>query len=306
MNVLVLGGSGMLGHKIFQILQERTSDAWCTIRSAANDAWLDDIDLFHGGNVIWQMDAFDWPRFQDLLRERRPRVIVNCVGVIKQRAAGKDAIPNIELNALLPHRLAALAATWGGRLIHFSTDCVFSGSRGNYSESDPSDAEDLYGKAKFLGEVDAPNSLTLRTSIIGRELSHFKSLLEWFLQQNHKKVQGYTRAMYSGVTTNYLANLTARIIEEQSALSGLYQVTSATISKYDLLSLIRDAFELDVEIVRDDQFFCDRSMTGEKFVNATGYRTPSWRELVLQLRQDPTPYERWRRMEKSSDKVLRK
>lgn len=306
MNVLVLGGSGMLGHKIFQILQQRISDVWCTIQSAANDTWLNEIDLFRGGNVIWEADATDWPRFQGLLRERSPRVIVNCVGVIKQRAAGKEAIPNIELNALLPHRLAALAATWGGRLIHFSTDCVFSGHRGNYSESDLSDAEDFYGKAKFLGEVDAPNSLTLRTSIIGRELSHFKSLLEWFLQQSHKKITGYARAWYSGVTTNYLADLTATIIEEQPGLCGLYQVTGSTISKYDLLNLVRDAFELDVEIVRDDQFFCDRSMRGEKFVNATGYRTPPWQELVLQLRRDPTPYDRWRQNGEGSDKQFQK
>ena len=284
----------MLGHKILQTLQRRISDTWCTIRAASSDSHLKNVELFRGGNVIWNVDVTDWRRLQQLLSERRPKVIVNCAGVIKQRAEGKEAIPNIEVNALLPHRLAALIAAWHGRLIHFSTDCVFSGSRGNYSEEDQSDAEDLYGKAKFLGEVIGRNSLTLRTSIIGRELSQFRSLLEWFLQQHHKRIMGYTRAFYSGVTTNYMADLVGRVIEEQPALCGLFQVTSTTISKYELLCLLRDAYEIDVEIGRDDKFFCDRSMRGEKFVNATGYQTPAWPQLVAQLHHDPTPYDQWR------------
>lgn len=294
MNVLVLGGTGMLGHKVFQILQERIPDTWCTVRSAASDAPFDHIDLFKGRNVLWGVDVADFCRLKQLLVERRPRVIVNCAGVIKHRDQGKEAIPNIQINALLPHALAEICRSWQGRLIHFSTDCVFSGKRGNYSEEDSSDAEDLYGKAKFLGEVSAPGSLTLRTSIIGRELSEFKSLLEWLLQQEHKKILGYTRAFYSGVTTNYLAALVARIIGEQPALSGLYQVTSATISKYELLLLLRDAYALDVKIEPDGSFFCDRSMRGDKFVNATGFHTPSWPELVEELHHDPTPYQQWR------------
>lgn len=301
MNVLVLGGSGMLGHKIFQTLQLRIPDAWCTVRPASTDARLKSIDLFQNGQVIWDVDASDWRRLQQLLSEWRPKVIVNCAGVIKQRVEAKEAIPNIEINALLPHRLAVLSATWHGRLIHFSTDCVFSGSRGNYSEEDQSDAEDLYGKAKFLGEVTGGNVLTLRTSIIGRELSQFRSLLEWFLQQNHNRVMGYTQAFYSGITTNYMADLVGRVIEEQPSLCGLYQVTSTTISKYDLLCLLREAYEIDVEIGRDDKFFCDRSMRGEKFVNATGYRTPAWPQLVEQLRRDPTPYNQWRTTGKQQD-----
>ena len=295
MNVLVLGGSGMLGHKVFQTLQSRLPDTWCTIRASANNPVLQKADIFHNERVICGVDVADWPGLQKLLSEWKPRTIVNCAGVIKQRPEGKEAIPNIEINALLPHRLAALSATWQGRLIHFSTDCVFSGNRGNYTEEDQSDAMDLYGKAKFLGEVTDSNSLTLRTSIIGRELSQFKSLLEWFLQQNHKRIMGYTRAFYSGVTTNYLADLVFKLITEQPALYGLYQVASATISKYELLCLLRDAYGMDVTIEREEKFFCDRSMLGTKFVNATGYHTPQWPELVAQLRDDPTPYDQWRK-----------
>ena len=294
MKILVLGGAGMLGHKMFQILQERIGDTWCTLREATPTGILRKIEFFHGNNVIWNVNASDFSALYRLIAERRPEVIVNCIGVIKQRADAKAAIPSIRINALLPHELSEWCGGWNGRLIHFSTDCVFSGKRGHYSEQDLSDAEDLYGKTKYLGEVSSGRALTLRTSIIGRELSEFKSLLEWFLQQNHKKIIGYTRAYYSGVTTNYLAGLVARIIQEQPALAGIYQVTGDTIPKYELLGLLREAFSMDVEIERDTRFFCDRSMVGRKFVQATGYRTPSWPDLIAELRKDPTPYHQWR------------
>lgn len=284
----------MLGHKMFQRLRESLPDVWCTVRRPLAHPAIRKIGLFHEGNVLDQIDAADWESLQRLLAARRPGVIVNCVGVIKQRSDAKAAIPSITLNALLPHRLAELSQSWGGRLIHFSTDCVFSGKRGNYSEEDFPDAEDLYGRTKLLGEVTAANALTLRTSIIGRELSQFKSLLEWFLSQNHRKIMGYTRAFYSGVTTNYLAGLVARIILQGPKLSGLYQVTSATIAKYELLCLLRDAYGMDVEVQADDKFFCDRSMRGNKFIDATGYRCPPWPDLVAELSSDPTPYEQWR------------
>jgi dTDP-4-dehydrorhamnose reductase len=247
------------------------------------------------------MDVGDLDALERLLLDKRPKVIVNCIGVIKQRTEAKSAILSIAINALLPHRLAELCTRWDGRLIHFSTDCVFSGKRGNYSEEDFADADDVYGRTKFLGEVSTNNALTLRTSIIGRELSQFKSLLEWFLSQNHRKIMGYTRAFYSGVTTNYLAELVAQIIEEQPHLSGLYQVTSATISKFDLLCLLRDAFAMDVDIDPEVKFLCDRSMNGDKFLNATGYRCPLWPELVAQLQNDPTPYGEWKKIGQQKD-----
>lgn len=294
MKVLVLGGAGMLGHKMFQILKERVPDTWCTVRKAEPAGVLGKVELLRDNHVICGVDASDACALHRLITDRCPEVIVNCIGVIKQRAEAKAAIPSIKINALLPHQLNEWCAGWNGRLIHFSTDCVFSGKRGSYSENDTPDAEDLYGRTKYLGEVGSGRAVTLRTSIIGRELTEFKSLLEWFLQQNHGKIMGYTRAYYSGVTTNYLAGLVARIIEEQPELSGLYQVTGATIPKYELLCLLRDAFAMDVEIRPDKGFFCDRSMLGTKFTQATGYLTPSWPDLIAELRDDPTPYKLWR------------
>jgi len=300
MDILVLGGTGMLGHKMFQLLRQRFPRTFCTIRGSIDDEPVRHIDLFQNGQVVERFDATDLAGVEHLLLENRPRVVVNCIGLIKHRPASTEAIPSITVNSLLPHKLAEFCQRWDGRLIHFSTDCVFSGKRGSYREEDFADAEDLYGSTKFRGEVTSGKALTLRTSIIGRELAHFTSLLEWFLSQNHNKVRGYTRAFYSGLTTNRLAEVVAHLIENHPNLSGLYHVTSQTISKFDLLCLLRKAYGLDIEVEPDAEFFCDRSMRGEKFAEATGYVCPAWPELVAQLVRDETPYEQWRATLKST------
>ncbi|OHB72118.1 MAG: hypothetical protein A2W23_00395 [Planctomycetes bacterium RBG_16_43_13] len=294
MKILVLGGEGMLGHKMFQTLLARYPDTACTIFTSLSEPFYRKIDLFHKGKVVDKIDAMNLPVLGEKLRDLRPEFIVNCIGIVKQREETKAAIPSITLNSLLPHRLSEFAMEWCGRVIHFSTDCVFSGNRGNYTEEDPVDAEDLYGKSKYLGEVSTENALTLRTSIIGRELAHFKSLLEWFLGQKGKTVRGFKRVIYSGVTTNYMAQLVSNLISDHPNLSGLYQVTGHAISKYDLLCMLREAFKLDVEIVPDEQEVSNRSMIGEKFFRATGCRTPNWQVLVAKLANDPTSYEKWR------------
>ena len=294
MDILILGGAGMLGHKLFQRLRQSHPETFCTIRGSVNEGALRKVELFHTGNVIENCDASDFSAIERLLLKHKPAVVINCIGIVKQRADAKKPIPSIEINSLLPHRLASVCEAWRGRLIHFSTDCVFSGQQGNYSEEDFSDAHDLYGRTKFLGEVVCGRALTLRTSIIGRELSHRESLLEWFLQQNDMRISGFTRAMFSGVTTNYIAQVIERLIDGHPKLAGLYQVTSPTISKFDLLCLLRDAFQLDVEIDPDSNFFCDRSMKGDKFAQATGLVCPSWPELVAELSDDETPYEKWK------------
>lgn len=294
MRVLVLGAAGMLGHKVFQVLRGRHLETRGTIRGRLSEVPTRHMPLLQTGTIVEDVDALDIASVEALLRQERPDAVVNCVGIIKQRSEAKAAVPSIKLNALLPHLLADTLQEWGGRLIHFSTDCVFSGRRGNYTEEDPSDAEDLYGRTKYMGEVATDNALTLRTSIIGRELQHFGSLLEWFLAQNHGRISGYRHAIYSGVTTNYLAGLVADLLVEHPQLSGMLQVASAPISKHDLLVLLREAYGLDVEITPEDAFFCDRSMRGDRFRQATGYICPSWPDLVAELAADPTPYDEWR------------
>ena len=294
MKILVLGAEGMLGHKMFQLLSQRFQGTWGTVRHAISEPLYQRIPLFGSERVVAGVDAMDLAAVERRLEEIRPDAVVNCVGVVKQRDEAKDAIPTITLNSLLPHRLAARAARWGGRFVHVSTDCVFSGRRGNYAENDVTDAEDLYGRSKALGEVVREGALTLRTSIIGRELANFRSLLEWFLDQEGKNVRGFRRVIYSGVTTNYLANVIGTILTDHPRLSGLYQVVSPPITKHDLLCCLRDAYRLNVEIVPDDSEVSDRSMSGEKFRGATGIPMPRWDSLVAQLASDPTPYPEWR------------
>lgn len=291
--VLVLGGEGMLGHKMFQGLRERFPGTLCTVRGSVRDDALRRIDLFQGPGIVERLDVMQEASLRNVVEELRPDTVVNCVGVIKQRAEATDPIPSITINALLPHKLAEMVRPWNGRLIHFSTDCVFSGRRGGYSEDDQSDAEDLYGKTKFLGEVAASNAVTLRTSIIGRELFEHRSLLDWFLQQRHGRVRGFTRVMYSGVTTNHLSDVVGDVIERFPRLNGLYQVASRPISKHDLLCLLKEAYRLAVEIVPDENEVCDRSLKGDRFNAVTGYACPPWGELVRQLADDPTPYDTW-------------
>jgi dTDP-4-dehydrorhamnose reductase len=291
--IVVLGVAGMLGHKMFQVLKERLSGVVGTAREDLSRPPFNRVELLQGEDVIQGLDVMDFQRLHGILLEMRPSHVVNCVGIIKQRAEAEAAIPSITINSLLPHKLAEWSNEWGGRVIHFSTDCVFSGKRGQYTESDASDAEDLYGRTKFLGEVATENALTLRTSIIGRELVEHRSLLDWFLSQNHKSVRGFKRVIYSGVTTNYMAEVVASVIERRPSLAGLYQVAADPISKHDLLCLLRDAYSLDIQITPDYAEVSDRSMIGEKFVAATGMKTPPWPELVRSLASDPTPYARW-------------
>lgn len=291
--VLVLGGAGMLGHKVFQVLRERFPGTVTMTRRDPKTPPLHRVNLLHGNDVISGIDVQQFDSLEDHLRQLTPDVIVNCVGIIKQRDESRTAVPSIIVNALLPHRLVETAQAWGGRVIHVSSDCVFSGLKGDYSEDDHSDADDIYGKTKSLGEITAPNAVTLRSSIIGRELMTHRSLLDWFLSQNGKKVRGYRRVIYSGVTTNEMALIIAQVIADFPTLSGLFQVVSEPIPKHDLLGLIREAYGLKIDIEPYDDEVSDRSMRGDKFERATGWRPPAWPELVRRLAEDPTPYEAW-------------
>jgi dTDP-4-dehydrorhamnose reductase len=293
MKIVILGATGMLGHKMFQIIRKAFPNTMGMVREDVTKPPFANVALLQGNDIIQCVDATDFSRLQGLLDKIRPDYIVNCIGIIKQSDASRQAIPSITLNSLLPHQLAAFAEGWGGKVIHISTDCVFNGKRGGYTEDDLSDAEDLYGKSKFLGEVQCENALTLRTSIIGRELVEHRSLLDWFLSQKGRTIKGFKRVIYSGVTTNQLGEVLLFIIHRFPHLYGLYQVVSKPICKYDLLCLLKDAYKMQVEITADDREVSDRSMKGDKFHSATGYVCPPWPELVQSLAQDPTPYDQW-------------
>ena len=288
--VLVLGAGGMLGHKMLQASVAAFPDTWGTLRGVIGDYPVSGIDAFHSDRIIERWEASDVAGLRAVLDRLQPQVVINCVGVTKQRSAVRDALSTITINALLPHQLAATLAAWGGRLIHISTDCVFDGRHGNYTEDDLTNAEDLYGRTKALGEVSASNALILRTSIIGRELRSHRSLLEWTLSQNHQTVQGFRQAWWSGVTTNHLAALIVNLIGDHPALAGIYQVSSGRSSKFDLLHLIRDAYGLEMNIVPDDSLVLDRSLSGQKLREALGYQCPPLTQLIADMAGDSTPY----------------
>ena len=280
MRILILGGDGMLGHQLLTSLQPR-HEIKVTLRQDL-PAYAS-TRLFSSDNAYDAVDIRSLERVMEVMADFRPDAVINAAGIVKQRPDAKESIPSLEINALLPHRLAVLCKGTGARLIHLSTDCVFSGEKGNYVESDPSDAEDLYGRTKYLGEVHDGNCLTLRTSIIGRELSRRKSLLEWFLAQAGP-VRGFTKAIYTGFTTQEMSRIMEKMLLEYPQAAGVYHVSSDPISKYDLLLLFREKLGHDIEIIPDDGFCCDRSLDSTRFRSEFNYTPPSWPAMIEELR----------------------
>jgi dTDP-4-dehydrorhamnose reductase len=296
MKILILGGSGMLGHKLWQTLASRF-DVYVAFRRACSAYQL--LGSFDETHMIESVTAEDPTTVRNALAAIRPEVVINCIGIVKQGAAAKDPVTSITVNSLFPHQLAKLCLESKARLIHLSTDCVFSGRAGNYSEKDVPDAGDLYGRTKLIGEVEGPGCLTIRTSMIGRELQGSNGLLEWFLSQRGKHVRGFKRAIFSGFTTQALSHLIAEIVVSHPGLEGIWHVAADPISKFDLLTLVKQTYGFAAEIEPDEEFRCDRSLDGTRFLAATGIRGPSWPAMIENMRDDPTPYEDIRRMRDS-------
>lgn len=293
MKVLILGATGMLGHKLVQVLSERF-DTVATMRGTLDD--LPQYSLLRDFNIVQSVGIDDIPRIEDLISEFRPDVVINAIGVIKQLPSSKDIVRTLEINSIFPQKLADLAVRRAFRLITISTDCVFAGTNGNYTEEDTPDALDLYGRSKQYGEVSGKGCLTLRTSIIGRELSTSHSLIDWFLSNENRTVKGFANAIYSGFPTIVLANIIESIILKFPDLEGLYHVSSSPINKYDLLEIVRRNAGVDIEIIRDEEFVIDRSLNSERFRQVTGYIPPSWPEMIGQMFADPTPYSELKRI----------
>lgn len=282
----------MVGHKLWQRLQ-REFQTYATIRGGSSR--LQALKISDAGRLICHVNTCDFDSVVNAVRTVRPDVVINCIGVVKQCAESQDPVTAIGVNALFPHRLARLAGAAGARFITLSTDCVFSGKRGAYSELDTPDATDLYGRSKLLGEVQGEGCLTLRTSVIGRQLENNYGLIEWFLSQEGKTIKGFTKAIFSGLTTHALAEIIAEIIENHGSLHGVWHMASEPISKYALLNLVRDAINLSVDIIPDDTFVCDRSLDGSRLHAKTGIAAPSWPVMIERLFKDPTPYEQFRK-----------
>lgn len=293
MKVLVFGAGGMLGHQLCRTLSNRMEISG-TFRKEASH--YEPYKLLRDDHAFSGIDAENLDCIGTILRRIQPDAVINAVGVVKQRNEAKTAVISIRINALFPHQLAQLCERTGTRVIHISTDCVFSGVRGNYSETDFPDATDLYGRTKLLGELASPHCLTLRTSIIGWEIENRAALLEWFAGQRGQRIKGYHRAIYSGLPTSVLANLIGDLLELRPDLSGLYHVASRPISKYDLLVKLGAALRWnDIMIDQDEEFFCDRSLNGTLFQRKTGWQAPSWDDMIRILASEWPFYQTFRK-----------
>jgi dTDP-4-dehydrorhamnose reductase len=285
--VLILGAGGMLGHKLMQLWPAKY-DVIGTVRKS--------VRTYHCGGIINRdllidnVDVNDFSLLENIFSRIQPHFIINCVGVIKQLEAANDPLIAISINSLLPHKLAGLCRAVDARLIHISTDCVFSGDKGMYRETDISDATDLYGRTKFLGEVGGTNCLTLRTSIIGRELESQNGLIEWFLRSDKKDVQGFRKAIYTGLTTIEFSRVLALVMESSKKLTGVYQVSSDPINKYDLLLLVREAFGVSKNVIPVDTPIIDRSLDSTLFRELMNYRPPSWKNMIQELAVDKSTH----------------
>ena len=281
--VLVLGVSGMLGNTVFRYLSQ--NNQYDVFGSARGNHVRQNFPPSLAEQIVTGVNIENSDALSLLFASLKPEIVINCIGLIKQLAEANDPLQAIPINALLPHRLARLCQIANARLIHISTDCVFSGLKGNYMETDISDAHDLYGRSKYLGEVDYPHAITLRTSAIGHELHSQHELIEWFLAQKNS-VKGFTNAIFSGVPTVELAHIIADIVLPQAQLSGLYHVAAEPVNKFDLLTLVAKIYQKEIDIVPDDSFRVDRSLNAHKFRNATAYVPPTWPELIQKMFDD--------------------
>ena len=280
MRILILGGTGMLGHQLYQHLSSRFPDTYATIRQSCSNYKLG--KLINSGRIIESVDVTEFPVLTGIMKCVRPDVILNCIGVTKRRKEANEAIHAVTLNSLLPHMLAEWGRKNSSKVINFSTDCVFDGKAGNYDDDSATNAVDLYGKTKAIGEIQGENALTLRSSFIGTELDGGTELLEWFIAQTGT-VKGFKNAIYSGLTTLELSRVIEKILVQHPGAIGVYNVSSDPISKYELLVLIRDKMHLNIEVIPDENMRCDRSLNSSRFRQEFNYVPPSWKAMVDEL-----------------------
>jgi dTDP-4-dehydrorhamnose reductase len=282
--IVILGVSGMLGSAVASVLNEN-HQLWCYVR---RDASLRGVSLLLGDKVklrcVGDVGVTGWHKLEIDLKLLRPDVVINAIGVVKQNSAVEDHEQTLFTNSLLPHLLDRTARQIGYRLIHFSTDCVFSGRRGPYLESSVPDPGDFYGRTKLLGEVESNHAVTIRSSIVGFSIDDSKrGLFDWFLSNRGGVVNGYDRALYSGLTTLEMAKLVSLIIDRFERLSGVWQVSGEEIDKASLLSLLNESMDLGIQIKRDSSFMCDRRLNSDRFREATGWKPPSWKTMIDEL-----------------------
>ena len=282
LRVIVIGATGMLGNAVLRVFKEDGNfNVIGTVRSMHAARFLSE-DVRR--NLVVLDNIEDTDQLIELVGTFKPNVVINCVGIVKQLSAAGDPLKMLPINAILPHRIARICEVANARFVHVSTDCVFSGAKGMYSEMDFPDGRDLYGRSKLLGEVDYENAITLRTSIIGHELNSSHSLVDWFLSQD-KAIKGYNQAIFSGLPTVEIGRIIVNLVLNQPTLRGVYHVSSAPISKYDLLVLIARIYKKNIDILPSDDVVIDRSLDSSRFKAATGFSAKPWDELIRSMHE---------------------
>lgn len=289
MRVLILGVSGLIGHKLLQELSS-SFEVFGTLHKFKNQYGYN--PLFTEPNIVENIDVSEFEVLKGVMYAINPDVILNCVGITKRKEEINYPVEVLTINSIFPHQLANWASINKKRIIHFSTDCVFNGKIGNYKENSLTTSEDIYGRTKALGEINYNHTLTIRSSFIGQELFGKTELLEWFLAQKGKQIKGFTKTFYSGVSTIFMAQIVKKVIRNFPNLSGLYQLASEKpISKYDLLCLANEAFNANVEIIPDDGHLHNPTLDGSRLKQEINLVVPSWKDMFSELALNKSFYE---------------
>lgn len=286
MKILILGGAGMLGHRVWLEFREQfgVQNVACTLRKEREH--YDKYGSFFSGRVYDKIDALDFSSVARVLTDFKPDVVVNCIGITSRKEDMAEISKLFYINGVFPKHLQKWAQNNQARLIHVSTDCVFNGKQGPYLESDYATSEDVYGMSKFLGEVGEANCLTLRLSIIGRELEGKTELIEWFLSQRGGAVEGFTNVLYSGMSTIEVAKEISRLILHYPVLYGVYHVAGPIISKYELLLLVNEVFQSKVSIKESESQISNKVLIDKKYRRETGFSPKSWSQMIKELAED--------------------
>lgn len=284
MKILILGGNGMIGHKLYQVISKKYPNTWVLFKKKFE--LVNNNILFKKEFVIDDFDVSDFSKLIDLLNHLNIDIIINAIGLTIRRNVYDIHSKSILINSVLPHILNEWVISNKKRLIHFSTDCVFSGNDGFYNEDSFTDSNDFYGRSKALGEINSSNTLTLRSSMIGRELENKTELLEWFLSNKNGVVSGYSKAFYSGITTNLMADFVSKIIEYFPNMNGIYNVSSEKITKLELLKLFNEYFKTNITIIPNDLYTTNKVLNSDKFYKKTGFKRQNWHELIKDLEND--------------------
>ena len=285
MKILILGGNGMIGHKMYQTISKIHKDTWVTLRKSLTSYSYSEI--YNPEKVIDNIDLINFQTISNQLNKINPDIVVNACGITIRRGIETLKSNSIILNSALPHFLNEWVTSNNKRLIHFSTDCVFTGAKGDYIDNDNKDAYDLYGSTKSMGEViDSKYAITLRGSMIGSELENKTELFEWFLKQKNKKIKGFNKVIYSGITTTKMAEIVLKLIDQFPNLSGVYNISSKPISKFELLKLWNNLFDINANIEIDNSYTSNKNLISDNFYRTISMEQPDWVELSSQLNID--------------------